>query len=153
MNENTIPTAVTEEDIRMFLVDKAPEDNFLLDNVEMTNEEINKAITWTVDKYNMIPPFIHVLTADRIPHYLLVIGTSSMLLRMKALNYMRNRLDYQQSNSTSIQDKNKAAEYLAMSKELMAEFNQIATQLKYSANLDSCYGRVGSPYRLSGLTA
>lgn len=141
-----IPAAVTEEDIRVFLIDKVPADNFLLDDVEMTTEEIQKAIGWTVDKYNMIPPHIHTLSAETMPHYLLVIGTSGMLLRMKAMNYMRNKLDFQQANGSSVQDKNKSADYLSVSKELLSEFVQIATQLKYSANIDACYGRVGSPY-------
>lgn len=146
-DETTIPLAVSEEDVRMFLVDKAPADNYLLDDVEMSQEEIQKAIGWAVDKFNSTPPFIRLFTAETMPHYVLVLGTAAMLLRMKAMNYMRNRLDYQQANGTSVQDKNKGAEYMAMSKELMAEFVQLMGNLKYAANIESCYGRVGSPYR------
>lgn len=149
LQETSIPQAVTEEDVRMFLVDKSPADNYLLDDVEMTNEEIQKAIGWAVDKFNSTPPFIRIMQPETLPHYVLVLGTAAMLLRMKAMNYMRNRLDYQQSNGTGVQDKNKGAEYMNMSKELMAEFTQITSQIKYSENIDACYGRVGSPYRNS----
>jgi len=138
---------ISENDIRMFLVDKSPSDNFLLDDVEYTNEEISSACQFCVDKYNSQPPYVDKYTLASWPYrYELLIGASAMLLRMKAINMVRNRLDYTQQDGTAVQDKNKGAEYLAMSKELMAEFTDLITKIKVSKNMEAAYGSISGPY-------
>jgi hypothetical protein len=138
---------LSKNDIRMFLIDKAPEDNYLLDDVEYTNEEICSACQFCVDKYNSQPPYVDTYTVATWPYrYEMLIGTSAMLLRMKAINMTRNRLDYTQQDGTAVQDKNKAPEYLALAKDLMAEFTDLITKIKVSKNMEACYGSVRGPY-------
>jgi hypothetical protein len=141
-----IPTSVTLDDVRMFMIDNVPSDNFLLDAVEFTDEQINKAMNFATDRYNSTPPLLTPLSIERMPHFVLVQGTTAILLRMRAMNYARNRLDYNQKDGAAVQDKNKMQEYLLLSKELMAEFDRSVRELKYAANLNGAYGGVLSPY-------
>lgn len=142
-----IPRAVTEEDIRLFLIDKSPDDNPLLDDVEMSTEEIEKAIGIAIDRYNSIPPLVHIITSSSVaPYYLLMLGTCGTLLRMKAVNLMRNRLDYSQKNGTAVQDKGMGQEYLAVAREMLEEFDTKCRELKVTVNIDNCYGSIGSAY-------
>lgn len=142
-----IPTTVTRDDVRMFMIDSLPSDNFLLDAVEFTDEQINKAMYFATDRYNSTPPILTMLSIEQMPHFTLVQGTTAILLRMRAMNYARNRLDYNQKDGIAVQDKNKMQDYLVISKELMAEFDRSIRELKYAANLNGAYGYVGSPYR------
>lgn len=138
------PTLITENDIRLFMIDKTSDDNYLLDDVEFTPEEITQAHQLTVDKYNSTLPLLtHV---DEIPRYEAILGTAAMLLRMKALNMTRNRLDYQNKSGTAVQDKNKGQEYIALSRMLMDEWEPRVKGLKVHLNIEDGYGRVGSSY-------
>lgn len=139
---------ITEDDIRMFLVDRTADDNFLLDDTDFESAQIAHAMDMALQKYNAMTPIIHILS--ELPKYVWIIGTAAMLLRMKAFNQVRNRLDYQQKSGAAIQDKNKAQEYLSLSRELMGEFDQACKTLKVAANIDSGYGRLESPYRHPG---
>ena len=142
-----IPQSVTLDDIRMFMIDRVPDDNFLLDAVEFSDEQIYRAMYFATDRYNSTPPLLTLLSIEQMPHYTLILGTTAILLRMKAMNYARNRLDYSQKDGSAVQDKNKMQEYVALSKYLMAEYDRSVRELKYAANIESAYGSVGSPYR------
>lgn len=140
----TDPRIVTEADIRLFLIDKTEDDNYLLDNVEFTPEEIAQAHGHAVDKYNSTLPLVHIAT--ELPRYEAIIGTAAILLRMKAINHARNQLEYSNKSGTAVQDKNKAQIYLSIAQGLMGEFDQRIQALKIHINLELCYGYVGSQY-------
>jgi hypothetical protein len=142
------PTIITDNDIRLFMIDKSADDNYLLDDVEFTEEEINQAHGLAVDKYNSTLPLTDIAT--EIPRYEAIIGTTAILLRMRAINMVRNRLDYQNKNGTAVQDKNKAKEYLELAREMSAEFDARIKGLKVHLNIESCYGGVGSDYIFDG---
>jgi hypothetical protein len=57
---------------------------------------------------------------------------------------MRNHLNYNAGGS-QINDKDKAAAYLAMSKELENEYKTWMINKKVEINIDLCYGGIGSP--------
>lgn len=142
------PSIITENDIRLFMIDKTSDDNYLLNDVEFTPEEIAQAHTLIVAKYNSTLPLMSEVT--EIPRYEAIIGTTAILMRMKAINFVRNRLDYQNRNGTAVQDKNKAPEYLAIARDMMMEFEQRVRALKTHQNIEACYGHVSSPYRYVG---
>jgi hypothetical protein len=142
------PTIITEDDIRLFLIDKTGDDNYLLQDQEYTPEEIAKAHGLAIDKFNSTLPLIQLFT--EIPRYEAILGTAAILLRMRAINFTRNRLDYTNKNGTAVQDKNKGPEYLTLAREFAEEFDQRAKALKVHLNIEACYGRIGSYYSLQG---
>jgi hypothetical protein len=138
---------VTLEDIRLFMIDKRPEDNYLLDDLEFTNEEITSAMNLAIDKFNSISPTIVYYTAQTFPfRYQLIEGTAAILLRMRAINLTRNRLNYQSQGGTAVQDKDRAPEYLALAKLLMEDFERESRDLKKNMNTEACYGTLLSRY-------
>ena len=142
------PSIITENDIRLFMLDRTSEDNFLLDDVEFTQDEIEYAHGLAVAKYNSTLPILTPVT--EIARYEAIIGTCAILMRMKAINLLRNKLDYTNKSGTAIQDKAKAQEYLAVGTGLMNEFDQRTKMLKISLNIESGYGYQSSPYRFVG---
>ena len=142
------PSIITANDIRLFMIDKTADDNYLLDDTDFTDEEINQAHTLAISKYNSTLPILGEM--NELPRYEAIIGTTAILLRMKAINMVRNRLDYQNKSGTAVQDKNKGAEYLALAKDMMAEFDSRIKGLKVHLNVEATYGYVGSPYKYVG---
>ena len=132
-------------DVKMFLFDRTSDDNFLLDGVDFDPQQIRYATQWCVDKFNEMTPLTGVY--DKLPRMLWITGTASILLRMRAINQSRNRLDYEQRNGVAVQDKNKFKEYLELSKMLQDEFEASARRLKINQNIESAYGRLESMYR------
>jgi hypothetical protein len=133
----------TNQEIRDFILDRVPADNFLLDDLEFTEEQINSARCLVADKYNSTPPFVEQLTGSVFPYrYEFMLGVASSLLKTKAINMMRNNLNYQNSEGTSINDLEKRREYLELSGAMSQEFDQRVRQIKVSKNAEDCYGYV-----------
>lgn len=138
---------VTPEDVRFFLMDRTAQENFLLDSVEYSDDDINQAMILTVDKYNSTLPMVDTYTIEDFPYrYEFMLGTSATLLRSKAINYSRNRLDFLTKDGATIQDKLKTGEYLSMANALMSEFDQRIVNIKKTKNAEQCYGHVSGPY-------
>jgi len=115
---------ISELDVRLFLRDKDPAANLLLDDYEFTQEELRTAWTLIVDKWNETPPNIQSFEVHTFPYrYHLLMGTSAMLMRIAAISYRRNHLAYNVPGG-SIDDQKKYAEYDAASDKLMAEFDK-----------------------------
>jgi hypothetical protein len=87
-------------------MDRTAAENFLLDSVEYSDEDIHSAMQLTVDKYNSTLPMVDIYTVEDFPYrYEMMIGSSATLMRSKAINYSRNRLDFQTKDGATIQDK------------------------------------------------
>jgi hypothetical protein len=139
IRQNT-PLSISE--VRLFLMDKCPEDNYLLDDVEFTDTEYMAAIRWPIDKWNETPPDVQRYTQTTCPwRYHWMVGAASMLLKMAAHNYARNSLDYAAGGIT-VRDKSKAQEYVALAKDLQAEFISWMEAKKVEINIDLCYGGI-----------
>ena len=143
-----LPSAVTPQDVRMFLIDRNPGDNTLLDAPEFAPDQVASALRLCVDKYNSAPPLIgDSLEAATFPHrYELIVGAASILLNMMALNLTRNRLNYQTREGTAVDDKARAEVYFKMAQEMGAEFDARVKAIKVSRNLANAYGGVGSQF-------
>ena len=116
--------ALTEARVRLFLRDNTADDNYLLDDVEFTEDEIDAAMEACVDEWNETTPDIGVYTYENFPyrHYWLV-GTKGHLFSIAAANYARNNLTYSAGGIT-IDDKNKMKQYQAMADRYTNEWKQ-----------------------------
>lgn len=138
---------VTPQDVRFFMMDRTASENFLLDSVEFSDEDINSALTLSVDKYNSTLPMVDSYTTENFPYrYELMLGASATLLRSKGLNYLRNNLDFATKDGTTINDKSKAGDYLKLADVMMQEFDNRITQIKKTKNAEQAYGFVSGVY-------
>jgi hypothetical protein len=134
---------VTPIDVRFFLMDRTASENFLLDDLEFTDDEINNAMVLTVDRYNATPPMVDMYTSETFPfRYEMLLGASSILMKIKSINMMRNNLNYQTSDGVAINDLDKRREYLGMAQALEQEFMDRIMKIKISRNAEQCYGYV-----------
>jgi hypothetical protein len=142
-----MPALVTPQDVRFFMMDRTASENFLLDSVEFSDEDINSALTLSVDKYNSTLPMVDSYTTENFPYrYELMLGASATLLRSKGLNYLRNNLDFSTKDGTTINDKSKAGDYLKLADVMMQEFDNRITQIKKTKNAEQAYGSVSGVY-------
>ena len=72
-----------------------------------------------------------------------MVGAASQLLRMAAHNYARNSLQYS-AGGVSVGDKTKDQQYIAMSKDLQAEFISWMGSKKVEINASLSFGGVYS---------
>lgn len=137
-------TPLSIAEVRLFLMDRCPEDNFLLDDVEFSDTEYMAAIRWPVDKWNETPPDVARYTQTTCPwRYHWMIGAASMLLNMAARSYARNSLNYQ-AGGLSVSDKTKDQQYRELAKDLQAEFISWMEAKKVEINQELCFGGVVS---------
>lgn len=141
--ENVGPPSMAE--IRAFLRDNAPEDNYL-DKVEFDLTEIALAIVRPVQIWNETPPPIQRATTSTF-HYrsAWLDGICSELLRISAAWYRRNRLAYSAAG-VSLDDRNRASEYDAAGAALDQRFREFVRLKKIQINVHGFIGGIGSPY-------
>jgi hypothetical protein len=148
------PTAVpllTRDAIRVSMRDLAGRipntgvDNILLDNVEFSDDELDNAVAFTVDRYNAMPP-VSVLPAEAINRYILMIGTVCFLLSSESWRQARNQATIQDGDVAPIGIDDKAQLYSQLAQLACNEFREMAKQVKIQRNMESAYGAIGSGY-------
>jgi hypothetical protein len=150
---NTV-VGVTVEDVRWFLRDYAGQipgtgvTNILLDGVEFSDDDIRRAVRFTVSRWNGILP-ITTDTEATIPDWLLMVGTCEILLQSEAHRQNRNALTYADGNISPVGLDDKMQQYVALAQALRAEFEEKSKLIKVSRNMESMYGSLGSGYRIS----
>ncbi len=138
--------ALTSGDVTQFLRDYA-DVNILLDNVQFTEDEINRAMELVLSRYNLLPPMT-TYTVDTFPNeWLFLIGVSSHLMHSEAFLQLRNQADYQDGDVQNPGIDNKFALYKQLSDSLAADWNNNAQKLKQQINMESCYDSLSSGYR------
>lgn len=138
--------SLTSEDVREFLRDYG-EYNILLDNVQFTEDEIEKAMDFAVDRYNLLPPITNI-TRDTFPNrWLLLIGTCIHLLQSEAFLQLRNQATYRDGDVEGIGIDDKFALYQQLANSLTADWNQHAQKTKQQINMENGYGSLSSGYR------
>lgn len=139
-------TSLTSGDVREFLRDYG-EYNILLDNVEFTEDEIEKAMSFAVDRYNLLTP-VTTITEDTFPNrWLLLIGTCIHLLQSAAFLQLRNQATYNDGDVERIGIDDKFALYQQLAGALSADWNQYAQKIKQQNNMEGAYGSLSSGYR------
>lgn len=138
--------AITEKDIRLFLMD-VPQLNPLLQGVRWTAEDIDNAIVNVLDYYNSTAPFTgRSYSVETFPYrYLLLIGTAGMLLRSASINEASNQFEYS-VDGVQVQDKNKAQLFAQMGQQYWEEFKDQAKQLKLNQAASQLFSTIGSEY-------
>lgn len=134
---NTTP--VTTEDIRFFLRD-IPDMNPLLDTVEFKDSDIERAMRFTMYKYNAMTPISYYVEPANLNGYILLLGTCSILLRSEGLRQLRNQVTAQDGNISPVGLDEKQALYAQWADRLGGEFDELAKQIKIEINMESVYG-------------
>lgn len=138
-------TTLNSEDLRLWIRDYAG-NNRLLDQVEFSANEIDKAIDLAVDEYNITTP-ISSLTASGIPKSLLIKLGASWLIQSEAFLQLRNQATYQDGNVQNIGIDDKHLTYLQFSRALREEALTSLREYKKNLNAEGGYGNISSGYR------
>jgi hypothetical protein len=126
--------------VRLALRDKTAEDNYLLDDVVFTDDEINYAIQATVDAWNETPPCVtRDLTADSFPwNAALIDGIKGKLFSIASYNMVANNLAYS-AGGVSVDDKNKFSPYAQLSKKYWDQYMSWMIRKKKEINITSSF--------------
>lgn len=135
----------------MMLLDRDASDNILLGRVEFGDEDILKAMAWSVDQYNLTRPLDvePVYTVNTIPDTrkpIILLWTSAWLLRSAAIRYQRNQLSGGIDGGTTIDDQDKSPAYLTLSRLLSEEARELTINVKVAININQGWGNVGGTY-------
>ena len=141
----------TIQEIRMLIMDSAPSENLLLDDVEFADEQILLAITRPLQIWNETPPPIEIYSTRTFPwRGAWVDGILAELYQIAAAHYRRNRLQTSAAGVDS-DTKNKEREYLAASQFMTDKFMTWLRDKKVSINMKKFNGSSISEYsRRSG---
>lgn len=133
-------------DVTQFLRDYG-EYNMLLDAVQFSSDDVEKAIHFAVSRYNALTP-VTTTTADNFPNdWLLLIGTCSHLMGSESFLQLRNQATYRDGDVENIGVDDKFAMYQQLSASLANDWNAHAQKIKQQINMESCYGSLSSGYR------
>jgi len=123
-----------------------PSYNILLDGVQFSEEDIDQAMYFAVEKYNAMTPVTN-FTAVNFPNsYVLLVGTCSVLMRSETFLQVRNNLTYSDGDVQSIGVDDKMAAYLRLKDDLNAEWDTLSRGMKTQRNMEQAYGSLGSGY-------
>ena len=131
---------MTDMEVRIFLRDKDPVANILLDDLEFSPEEIRTAMNLAMDRWNDTPPDIYRCDYDHFKYRsILLLGVASILLYMAARRYSRNSIQIN-AGGTSVNDQAKSAEYDQASERLNQEFQRAVRMKKRELNANMGWG-------------
>jgi hypothetical protein len=128
--------SLTTEDIRAFMRDQ-PEYNILLDDVEFSNVDIQRAMRLTVAKWNALPPITNLTGPEFLNEWVLLCGVCCILLKSEGLRQKRNQLTVQDGNIANVGLDEKESLYLKWSMIFCDEFERLAQAAKIQQNMES----------------
>lgn len=138
----------TINELRMSIVDSSPVENqYLLDDLEFSDEQLTIALTKPLADFNDMPPRIRLRFDSRNFPWKQewLSAASGYLYQMAAAHYRRNKANLQ-GGGQLVGDKDKEREYLAayqMHKQQWDEFRQLK---KLQISMHECAGSYGSDY-------
>lgn len=137
---------LTIEDVRMFMLDRGPEDNEISIDLTFSDAEIANAMVRSAREYNSIPP-LDVDYADpdclQSETNLFLYGTAVQLLLSRKAKLMRNDVEYNAGNVQVSPAKKELGYIDALQKELKQDFIMEARQRKLSINVMNGFGQIG----------
>jgi hypothetical protein len=123
-----------------------PSYNILLDDVQFSEEDINQAMYFAIQKYNAMTPVTN-FTSENFPNdYVLLLGTCCFLMHSEAFLQVRNQLTYSDGDVQPIGVDDKMALYLRLKDDLNAEWTAVARAMKTQRNMEQGYGSLRSGY-------
>ena len=147
---------LTTDDIRAFMRDQ-PEYNILLDDIEFADTDINRAMRFTVSKWNAMPPVTNIPGPEYMNEWVLLCGVCCILLKSEGLRQKRNQMITRDGNIEPVGLDEKEALYLKWSQVFCQEFEILASGIKKQENMESlldvgpCASNgLGSGYRYIG---
>lgn len=136
---------ITEQDVRMYLLDRTVDDHLVLPDIAFTPEEIAFAMKTAARRYNSIRPYVDYVQPDNLPDAtnLFLDGIAGALFDMKKTNASLNDVEYNAGNVSANVQGNllKAAE--ASAAFFNERFTREASELKISRNLQHAFGQIG----------
>ncbi len=149
------PTRVatlTRDEIRRWLRDFPPGYvpktgviNSLLDNVEFSDDDIDAALQFTVDRYNVMTPFTDK-TVLELPRALQLYGAVAHLLWSEHFRQLRNQTSTQDGDTQAPGVDDKQSPYAQASQLLWQQWDAFARSYKTQKNAEAFYGGLGSGY-------
>ena len=137
--------ALTVEEIRTYVRDKA-ELNILLDGeLQSTAEDITMAIKLAVSDYNVVAPRTNYFLENFPYDAVLLFGTLHHLANMEAERQLRNQVNYSaQGLNAGIDDK--MAQYNSLALYYKQLFDSKVKEAKVYDNMAQAWGSSPSPY-------
>jgi hypothetical protein len=148
IEQNTTDTTgynypLTISEVRLALRDSCPDANYLLDDVEFSNREIQYAMRRPVDMFNESQPAVLRFNYNDFPYrYNWTEATIGFLLETAAYNLSRNQLQVS-AGGVTVNDKARWQIYREIATEKKQEFRRWATQEQVRANIRNGFGRMG----------
>jgi hypothetical protein len=136
---------LTIAEVRLWVRDNSPSDNFLLDEVEFKDTEIIAAIRRAVDMWNETPPMMvrYTYDATTFPFRSQWIALTVALLKGIAYHwYLRNDMKYS-AGGVNIDDMGKWRHYREESMLGLKQFTDWAAAIKPQLNAGQAWSRVG----------
>lgn len=134
--------AVNNNMIRIWLRDKNPDANLLIDDLEFEDDEINLARIMTVSYWNeSMPPGLHVSASNIGSQYFILKGICGQLLLMAANRYRRNSLQMS-AGGVTVDDQNKHKEYEVSGTNMWQEFVNWVARAKVASNMAKGWGTI-----------
>lgn len=134
---------INPDDVREFLRDY-PDKNPLVDGVEFSDKDVEKAIKRTISMGNVTARPTSYTVTNFPNDYVLLMGVCSYLLKSEATRQLRNEAMYQDGNIQPVGLDNKQQAYTALAAQFNQEFIQTLTAIKVQENLNS-FGSMSSP--------
>lgn len=132
------------EAVRMLLRDRS-DANILLQDVQFSDEEIKRAVDWTVSEFNSMPPNTQS-SWRRLPEDLLFIGVASWLMLTESFLQLRNQVSVPTDGLGVVGIDDKTQYYQQLRSQLKSEFQQKARQIKNEMNIAAGFGSLSSGY-------
>lgn len=132
------------QDIRIFLRDRL-ERNDLLERLEFTDQEVERAMQMATDDYNLITPISGITVSGFPNRTLLILGSAAYLLWSEAFAQVRNQLTYN-DGGVHVGVDDKGSLYQQMGSFLIQQFRDAAINVKIQINAESAFGGQHSPY-------
>ncbi len=126
---------LTAQQVSLFIQDN-PETNYLLDNVEFTEDRINLSMNFAVQAFNFIPPLSTFNTVSFPDGGILLMGTLAYLFQGQAAFFARNSLPYSDGN-IQVNLEERMEPYTQLADNYMNQFLTLSKAYKTEMNIES----------------
>lgn len=134
-------------EVRLQLRDSSPNDNYLLDGVQFTDEEIALAAIRPIQYFNEVSPPLRIrFTTNNFPwRYHWIEGMIAQLYMIAAEHYRKNNLSYS-AGGLSVADMDKERNYMAAYQEKWGMYMQFVRNKKGEINMEQGWRTVPGIY-------
>lgn len=129
--------------IKEYIKDK-PELNILYDNLDQFGEELmDMVIPMTYNEAAILAPAV-AMDKTRVPDVIMLHGVIARLLESESFLELRNQLQYQDNNMSSVPLSSKQAQYTQLSQIMRSYFTQLLSAWATAQFLNTAWGHTCS---------